>query len=83
VIGCGLVKRWEQLVVCRLLEGICESAYTAGAAYLIGTYYSKREYLTRYVFFFTSTIIAGAVNGFISSLLAKMGGTAGYAAWRW
>ncbi|KAF1836160.1 MFS general substrate transporter [Decorospora gaudefroyi] len=83
VIGCGLVKRWEQLVVCRLLEGIAESAYISGCAYLIGAYYSKREYLTRFVFFCTAGIIAGAINGFVSSLLAKMDGTAGYGAWRW
>ncbi|KAG9381197.1 MFS general substrate transporter [Pyrenophora tritici-repentis] len=45
VIGCGLVKTWEQLVVCRLLEGIAESAFIAGSAYLIGAYYRKREFL--------------------------------------
>ncbi|KAF2468573.1 MFS general substrate transporter [Lindgomyces ingoldianus] len=83
VIGCGLVKRWEQLVICRLLEGMCEAAYISGAAYLIGAYYKKTEYLTRFVFFCTAGIIAGAINGFISSLIAKMDGTAGYGAWRW
>ncbi|KAI4673168.1 uncharacterized protein J4E78_001675 [Alternaria triticimaculans] len=83
VIGCGLVKRWEELVVCRLLEGIAESAYISGAAYLIGAYYSKREYLTRYVFFCTAGIVAGAINGFVSSLIARMDVTAGYGAWRW
>jgi MFS family permease len=77
VIGCGTVKRWEQLVVCRLLEGMAE------AAYLIGAYYTKKEYLTRFVFFCTAGIIAGAINGFVSSLIAKMDGTAGYGAWRW
>lgn len=83
VIGCGLVKRWEELVVCRLLEGMAEAAYISGAAYLIGAYYTKKEYLTRYVFFCTAGIIAGAINGFISSLIAKMDGIAGYGAWRW
>jgi MFS family permease len=83
VIGCGLVKRWEQLVVCRLLEGMAEAAYISGSAYLIGAYYTKTEYLTRYVFFSTAGIIAGAINGFVSSLIAKMDGTAGYSAWRW
>lgn len=83
VIGCGLVRRWEQLVVCRLLEGIAESGYIPGAAYLIGAYYTKQEYLTRYVLFSTAGIIAGAINGFISSLIAKMDGAAGYGAWRW
>jgi MFS family permease len=83
VIGCGLVRRWEELVVCRLLEGMSEAAYISGAAYLIGTYYTKAEYLTRFVFFCTAGILAGAINGFLSSLIAKMDGTAGYGAWRW
>jgi MFS family permease len=83
VIGCGLVRKWEQLVICRLLEGMAESAFISGAAYLIGSYYTKTEYLTRYVLFLTAGIIAGAINGFLSSLIAKMDGTAGYGAWRW
>lgn len=83
VIGCGLVKRWEQLVVCCLLEGVAEAAYISGAAYLIGAYYTKSEYLTRFVFFCTAGIIAGAIKGFVSSLIAKMDGAGGYSAWRW
>jgi MFS family permease len=83
VIGNGLVKRWEQLVVTRLLCGMAESAFISGAAYLIGSYYTKKEYLSRYVLFLTAGIIAGAINGFLSSLIAKMDGTAGYSAWRW
>jgi MFS family permease len=83
VIGCGLVRRWEELVVCRLLEGMSEAAYISGAAYLIGSYNTKAEYLTRFVFFCTAGILAGAINGFLSSLIAKMDGTAGYGAWRW
>jgi MFS family permease len=83
VIGCGVVKKWEQLVICRLLEGMAESAFISGSAYLIGSYYTKTEYLTRYVLFLTAGIIAGAINGFLSSLIAKMDGTAGYGAWRW
>ncbi|KAJ4296404.1 hypothetical protein N0V90_006449 [Kalmusia sp. IMI 367209] len=83
VIGCGLVRTWQQLVVTRLLEGICESAFISGAAYLIGAYYTTAEYLGRYVVFLTAGIIAGAVNGFISSLIAKMDGVSGYSAWRW
>ncbi|XP_014562681.1 hypothetical protein COCVIDRAFT_83609 [Bipolaris victoriae FI3] len=83
VIGQGNVKRWEEMVVCRLLTGFAEAAFISGCAYLIGAYYSKREYLTRYVYFLTAGIIAGAINGFLSSLISKMSGTAGYAAWRW
>ncbi|PZD00560.1 MFS-1 domain containing protein [Pyrenophora tritici-repentis] len=83
VIGCGLVKTWEQLVVCRLLEGIAESAFIAGSAYLIGAYYRKREFLDRYVWFLTAGIVAGAVNGFLAGWIARMEGVRGLGAWRW
>jgi hypothetical protein len=65
------------------LEGCAESAFVPGAAYLIGSYYKKNEFLKRYTIFFSAGIYAGAFNGFLSSLLAKMDGIQGYKAWRW
>ncbi|KAF2703236.1 MFS general substrate transporter [Pleomassaria siparia CBS 279.74] len=83
VIGCGVSKTWKGLVVCRFLEGVAESAYVPGAAYLIGSYYKRNEFLKRYVIFFSAGICAGAFNGFLSTLIAKMDGVANYKAWRW
>ncbi|KAK8059943.1 major facilitator superfamily domain-containing protein [Apiospora saccharicola] len=83
VIGCGLTRSWAGLVVCRLLEGMAESAFVPGAAYLIGSYYRRDEFLRRYVVFFSGGICAGAFNGFLSALIAKMDGVSGYRAWRW
>ncbi|KAK6832877.1 Vitamin h protein [Apiospora arundinis] len=83
VIGCGLTRSWSGLVVCRLLEGMAESAFVPGAAYLIGSYYRRDEFLRRYVVFFSGGICAGAFNGFLSALIAKMDGVSGYRAWRW
>lgn len=62
---------------------MAEAGYITGSAYLIGSYYKKDEYLNRFVWFCTAGIVAGAINGFLSSLIAKMDGTAGYGAWRW
>jgi MFS family permease len=83
VIGCGVTKTWQGLVVCRLLEGMAEAAYVPGAAYLIGSYYKREEFLRRYVAFFSAGIIAGVVNGFLATAIAKMHGVGGYQAWRW
>ncbi|OCK78051.1 MFS general substrate transporter [Lepidopterella palustris CBS 459.81] len=83
VLGQGLTKSYAGLVVCRTLEGICEAAFVPGAAYLIGSYYKKNEFLKRYVIFFSAGICAGAINGLFAALLAKMNGTAGKAGWRW
>ncbi|KAK7958696.1 hypothetical protein PG988_013544 [Apiospora saccharicola] len=44
VIGCGLTRSWAGLVVCRLLEGMAESAFVPGAAYLIGSYYRRDDF---------------------------------------
>jgi hypothetical protein len=63
--------------------GMAEAAYISGAAYLIGAYYTKKEWLTRYVIFCTAGILAGAINGFLSALISKMKGVGGYDAWRW
>jgi hypothetical protein len=62
---------------------MAESAFVPGGAYLIGSYYRKNEFLKRYVIFFSGGICAGAFNGFLSALIAKMDGIAGYKAWRW
>ncbi|CAI6335484.1 unnamed protein product [Periconia digitata] len=83
VIGCGVTRGYRGLVACRFLEGVAESAYVPGAAYLIGSYYKRDEFLKRYVVFFSAGICAGAFNGFLSSLIAKMDGISGYKAWRW
>lgn len=43
--------------------GIFESGFVPGCAYLIGSYYKKDEFLTRYTWFFSMAILAGAFNG--------------------
>jgi hypothetical protein len=63
--------------------GMAEAAYVPGAAYLIGSYYKRNEFLKRYVIFFSAGICAGAFNGFLATLIAKMDGVSGYKAWRW
>ncbi|KAF2492178.1 MFS general substrate transporter [Lophium mytilinum] len=83
VIGQGLTKSYAGLVACRTLEGIAEAAFVPGAAYLIGSYYKRNEFLKRYVIFFSAGIFAGAINGFLAYLFVKMDGIGGYSGWRW
>jgi MFS family permease len=63
VIGQGVTASYQGLVVCRFLEGMFEAGFVPGAAYLIGSYYKRDEFLRRYTFFFGASIIAGAFNG--------------------
>ena len=78
-----MTKSYGGLYACRYLEGMCEAGFVPGAAYLIGTYYKRDEFLRRYAFFFSSSILAGTFNGLLAYAIAKMDGIAGYGGWRW
>jgi MFS family permease len=70
-----------------------------GCAYLIGMYYKRFELQKRLVFFFSSSLVAGAFGGVSNPLhflgppliflqllafaLVKMNNLGGYAGWRW
>ncbi|KAF2097855.1 MFS general substrate transporter [Rhizodiscina lignyota] len=83
VIGQGVTASYQGLAACRFLEGMCEAGFVPGAAYLIGSYYKRDEFLKRYTFFFGAAIVAGAFNGLLSYAIAKMAGVGGYNGWRW
>lgn len=59
----GVVHTPAQLKAIRFIMGIFESGFVPGCAYLIGTYYTRDEFLTRYTWFFSMAILAGAFNG--------------------
>jgi MFS family permease len=54
-----------------------------GSVYLINMYYRRHELQWRLNFFFSASIFAGAVSGFLAYAIANMQGIAGYRAWRW
>ncbi|KAL2841590.1 major facilitator superfamily domain-containing protein [Aspergillus pseudoustus] len=54
-----------------------------GSVYLINMYYRRHELQWRLNFFFSASIFAGAVSGFLAYAIANMEGVAGYRAWRW
>jgi MFS family permease len=99
VIGQGVTASYQGLVACRFLEGMFEAGFVPGAAYLIGSYYKRDEFLKRYTFFFGASIVAGAFNGVSISEIAiflntdfvqllayavgHMAGIGGYNGWRW
>ncbi|KAH8886029.1 permease of the major facilitator superfamily [Thozetella sp. PMI_491] len=83
VIGQGLTRNTGGLIACRFLEGILEAGFVPGCAYLIGSYYKSNEFLKRYTVFFCASVLAGAFNGLLATLISKMDGIGGYAGWRW
>jgi len=79
----GFVTSYAGLLVCRIFLGIFEAGVFPGAAYLIGMYYKRFELQKRLVFFFSSSLVAGAFGGLLAFALVKMDALRGYAGWRW
>jgi len=59
----GLVRTTGQLQALRFLLGMFEAGFVPGCAFLIGSYYTRNEFLKRYACFFASATAASAVNG--------------------
>ncbi|KAL4945883.1 hypothetical protein BDV06DRAFT_229740 [Aspergillus oleicola] len=79
----GVTGSFTGLVVCRVLVGALEAGFMPGSVYLINMYYRRHELQWRLNFFFSASIFAGAVSGFLAYAIAKMDNVAGYKAWRW
>ncbi|KAL4886409.1 major facilitator superfamily domain-containing protein [Aspergillus karnatakaensis] len=79
----GVTESFTGLVVCRVLIGALEAGFMPGSVYLINMYYQRHELQWRLNFFFSASIFAGAVSGFLAYAIAKMDDVAGYKAWRW
>ncbi|OJJ63584.1 hypothetical protein ASPSYDRAFT_53251 [Aspergillus sydowii CBS 593.65] len=79
----GVTASFEGLVVCRVLIGALEAGFMPGSVYLINMYYRRHELQWRLNFFFSASIFAGAVSGFLAYAIANMDNVAGYRAWRW
>ncbi|KAL4934718.1 major facilitator superfamily domain-containing protein [Aspergillus undulatus] len=79
----GVTGSFAGLVVCRVLIGALEAGFMPGSVYLINMYYRRHELQWRLNFFFSASIFAGAVSGFLAYAIANMDNIAGYKAWRW
>ncbi|KAL4899548.1 hypothetical protein BDW74DRAFT_109628 [Aspergillus multicolor] len=79
----GVTGSFEGLVACRVLIGALEAGFMPGSVYLISMYYRRHELQWRLNFFFSASIFAGAVSGFLAYAIANMEDIGGYKAWRW
>ncbi|KAL4742864.1 major facilitator superfamily domain-containing protein [Aspergillus similis] len=79
----GVTRSFGGLVACRVIIGGLEAGFMPGSVYLINMYYRRHELQRRLNFFFSASIFAGAVSGFLAYAIANMDGIGGYKAWRW
>ncbi|KAF2433664.1 MFS general substrate transporter [Tothia fuscella] len=82
-MGQGLVQNFRGLVAMRFLVGLFEAGFFPGCVYLISMYYKRYELQKRFTFFFSASILAGAIGGLLAYGIANMDGVSGYKAWRW
>ena len=73
VTGQGLRKSFGVFVAYRLLEHSFEAGFVPSAAYLIGSYYRRDQFLRRCAVFFAAAVIAAAFNGFLAALRNAQG----------
>ncbi|KAL3468723.1 major facilitator superfamily domain-containing protein, partial [Aspergillus californicus] len=79
----GLTRSFGGLLACRVVIGALEAGFMPGSVYLINMYYQRHELQWRLNFFFSASILAGAVSGFLAYGIGNMEGIAGYRSWRW
>ncbi|KAJ8522150.1 hypothetical protein ONZ45_g1203 [Pleurotus djamor] len=83
MLGMGFVTTWWELVICRALLGLLEAGYFPACAYIISTWYLRREVQKRLTGFY---VVSGAVSGFSSAIaggIAEMAGLRGLGGWQW
>lgn len=79
----GFVTSFQALVGLRFLLGIFEAGVLPGIIYLTSMYYKRHEFQKRMSFFFSSTLLSGAVGGLLAYAIVHIGSQQGRDAWRW
>lgn len=79
----GLTKSYGGLLALRFLMGIFEATLPAGAAFLIGEYYTRKEQALRFAMFFTFGILGPCISGLLAYAIRNMNGIQGKEGWRW
>ncbi|KAL5350909.1 hypothetical protein ACLOAV_004482 [Pseudogymnoascus australis] len=83
MVGHGLVESWRTMLALRCLLGIFEAGYFSTAAYLLSTWYIRREVGKRNSYMYLLGSLLGGFGGIIAFGLSQMDGVGGKAGWRW
>jgi MFS family permease len=82
-LGTGFVRTWQQMIVLRVLLGAAMSGIFPGLAYLISTWYPRREQQLRFAFMQSGEVIVLATGSLVNYGLNRMDGRGGLEGWRW
>lgn len=83
MIGMGFVKLWWQLAICRALLGLLEAGFFPACAYLISTWYIRREIQKRMTAFYMFSVVVGGFSSAIGGGISTMKGRGGLNGWQW
>ena len=79
----GFVRTWQQMIVLRILLGAAMSGIFPGLAYLISTWYPRREQQLRFAFMQSGEVIVLATGSLVNYGLNRLDGRGGIEGWRW
>jgi MFS family permease len=83
MLAMGFVKYWWQLAICRALLGLLEAGFFPACAYLISTWYVRREIQKRMTAFFMLSILVGGFSSALAGGISTLKGKAGLNSWQW
>jgi MFS family permease len=83
MLGMGFVKFWWQLAICRALLGLLEAGFFPACAYLISTWYVRREIQKRMTAFYMLSVVVGGFSSAIAGGISTMKGKQGLNGWQW
>ncbi|OAL49636.1 MFS general substrate transporter [Pyrenochaeta sp. DS3sAY3a] len=83
IFGAGFAKKWEDVVVCRLLLGLFEAGFFPGCVYLISCWYTRFEVQKRLAAFYSINIFANGFGSILAYGCMQLSGKNGWLGWRW
>ena len=79
----AFTQSWKSMIALRVLLGISMAGIFPGTAYIISTYYTRREQQLRFAFVQVVQITIMATGGILNFGLQQLHGRRGLAGWRW
>ena len=79
----AFIHSWKEMIVMRVLLGVCMSGVYPGLALLISTWYRREELQLRFAFLQAGEVIILATGGIVNFGLNKLNGRHGLKGWQW
>ncbi|BDD64042.1 hypothetical protein MAP00_008889 [Monascus purpureus] len=82
-LSTAFVRNYAGLLSLRLLLGIAESGILPGCAYLVSSWYTRKEGLKRFSFYLSAISLSSVFGGLLAAAIGKLDGACGLSGWRW